>query len=531
MAVTAALTLSAASIAGISGTSRADGPLDPLAPVTSPLAPATAPVTQAANRSRRVATATQPVTQAAATTTKPVTQAAATATQPVTQAAATATKPVTQAAADRHPARHTGRRDRHQAGHAGRRDRDQAGHAGRRDNHQARHAGSRHRDQAGHAGGRDGDQAGHAGGRDRHQASHAGGRDRDQARDAGRRDCDEACRSRPTRRPPSLRRRPRASPPSRRRTPPRPPRSRSRAPSCALPRRRRPPRRRRAAARAARTTRHVEPGVRAHRRAGRLRQVRKAKHVHAATGGRAVAVPSPHSCRQRGRSAARGDHALAAGRRSRHFGRGFAPRRWMRQSSGSGSSNTALGLAALIGAGGVALLRARQLSAAAGIADIATLTALGHSASIVLGRVLPHARRAVARPPRHANASLTAARPRLRARSAAALQFGVGGVVSGAAEAAGGRSATVATVVPSGDTDDDRTPLVALLFALLGYHRRRARRDRTAPPGRSMRSAATASVQVPIAIAARARAACVVTGSAMGAAIDQARSTVATPRV
>jgi len=68
VAVTAALTLSAASIAGLSGTSRANGPLDSLAPVTAPLAPATAPVTQAAKPvTNAVATATQPVTQAAAT--------------------------------------------------------------------------------------------------------------------------------------------------------------------------------------------------------------------------------------------------------------------------------------------------------------------------------------------------------------------------------------------------------------------------------------------------------------------------------
>ena len=48
---------------------------------------------------------------------------------------------------------------------------------------------------------------------------------------------------------------------------------------------------------------------------------------------------------------------------------------------GSGSSSTGLGLAALIGAGGAALLRARALFGATGLDDTGTLTALAHSAS------------------------------------------------------------------------------------------------------------------------------------------------------
>jgi len=138
------------------------------------------------------------------------------------------------------------------------------------------------------------------------------------------------------------------------------------------------------------------------------------------------------------------------------------------QSSGNGPSNSVLGLAALIGAGGVALLRARQLSAAAGIGDISTLTALGHSASTFwAGSCLTLSSGGATSATM--NASLTAGTAGATP-SASALgsrtQFGVGGVVSGAADAAGGRfTQPIASVVPSGDTSDDRTPLVALLFA------------------------------------------------------------------
>ena len=103
-AVTAALALSATAVVSVSGTSHADGPLGSLPTVTQPVATAAQPVTQAVGSTttpvtQAVATTTKPVTQAVATTTKPVTQAVATTTKPVTQAVATTTKPVTQAVA------------------------------------------------------------------------------------------------------------------------------------------------------------------------------------------------------------------------------------------------------------------------------------------------------------------------------------------------------------------------------------------------------------------------------------------------
>jgi hypothetical protein len=48
---------------------------------------------------------------------------------------------------------------------------------------------------------------------------------------------------------------------------------------------------------------------------------------------------------------------------------------------GDRSGNSGLGIVALVGAGGAALLRMRQATTAAGIADAGTLTALGHSAA------------------------------------------------------------------------------------------------------------------------------------------------------
>ena len=135
------------------------------------------------------------------------------------------------------------------------------------------------------------------------------------------------------------------------------------------------------------------------------------------------------------------------------------------QSSGNGPSDSVLGLAALIGAGGVALLRARQLAGAAGIGDISTLTALGHSASTFwAGSCLTLTSGGATSAT--VNASLTSGATSSASALGSRAQFGVGGVVSGATDAAGGRfTQPIASVVPSGDSNDDRTPLVALLFA------------------------------------------------------------------
>jgi hypothetical protein len=134
------------------------------------------------------------------------------------------------------------------------------------------------------------------------------------------------------------------------------------------------------------------------------------------------------------------------------------------QPSGGGSSSSVLGLAALIGAGGVALLRARQLSVASGIGDVGTLTALGHSASTFwAGSCLTLGSGSATSAT--VNASLTAGAASQASALGSRDQFGVGGVVSGAADAVGGRlTQPVASIVPGNDGSDDRTGLVALLF-------------------------------------------------------------------
>ena len=131
-------------------------------------------------------------------------------------------------------------------------------------------------------------------------------------------------------------------------------------------------------------------------------------------------------------------------------------------SGGDSGSNSALGLAALIGAGGAALLRLRQSAAAAGLADAGTLTALGHSASVFwAGSCYPAGATS-------SSVSLKSSLGPASSPSALALggrsQFGVGGVVSGAADATGGRvaPATAAIVATPGD---DRTALVMVLLA------------------------------------------------------------------
>ena len=188
--------------------------------------------------------------------------------------------------------------------------------------------------------------------------------------------------------------------------------------------------------------------------------------MRAATGGRAVATPTPALLPAQPVAAARvitlSPPGLAAA--TPVLASASAPP-VDAQSSGNGPSNSVLGLAALIGAGGVALLRARQLSAAAGIGDITTLAALGHSASTFwAGSCLTLSSGGATSA--SMNASLTAGATPSASALGSRAQFGVGGVVSGATEAAGGRfTQPIASVVPSGDSNDDRTPLVALLFA------------------------------------------------------------------
>jgi hypothetical protein len=129
---------------------------------------------------------------------------------------------------------------------------------------------------------------------------------------------------------------------------------------------------------------------------------------------------------------------------------------------GGDSANSALGLAALLGAGGAALLRLRQSAAASGLSDGGTLAALGHSASVFwAGSCYPLGSTS-------ASASLT---PSLGAgmspgTSAAGgrSQFGVAGVVSDVSYVVGGSvPPSTATIVQAPGAD--RTGLVVLLFA------------------------------------------------------------------
>jgi hypothetical protein len=126
--------------------------------------------------------------------------------------------------------------------------------------------------------------------------------------------------------------------------------------------------------------------------------------------------------------------------------------------NGGGSSNTALGLAALIGAGGIALFRARLLASAAGIDDAGTLTALGHSAATFWAGSCYSVGSG------STTASLAAERISGAVRGDRA-RFGVGGVASGAANAAGGRIALPAAPLAGTAAGDDPTRIVAMLLA------------------------------------------------------------------
>jgi hypothetical protein len=118
----------------------------------------------------------------------------------------------------------------------------------------------------------------------------------------------------------------------------------------------------------------------------------------------------------------------------------------------------------LLGAGGLAALRARQLASAAGVGDAGTLTALGHSASTFwAGSCLPLGTGGSA-PVADASLVTSSSSSPLSVLGSRA-QFGVKGVVSGPLEAGGGRvTAPVAALARSGG-GSDRTGLVVALFA------------------------------------------------------------------
>ena len=128
-------------------------------------------------------------------------------------------------------------------------------------------------------------------------------------------------------------------------------------------------------------------------------------------------------CRTRGRSARRVTIALSplAGAIAASVASSPSPQVTSGTPSGGGSSsNTALGLAALVAAAGARSSSARQLAAAAGIADIGTLTALGHSASIFWAGSCVSLGTGNTATAATVNASLAADRSRPRMRSGAA---------------------------------------------------------------------------------------------------------------
>jgi hypothetical protein len=131
--------------------------------------------------------------------------------------------------------------------------------------------------------------------------------------------------------------------------------------------------------------------------------------------------------------------------------------------SGGDPSNDALGLMALLAAGGVAVLRARQLASAAGLDDIGTLTALGHSAfTFWAGSCVSLGTRTTA------GAASAALAPSEMSAPGAVLgsraQFAVEGELSAPFAAAGGRSRSAASLLEHAAARD-RTGLVAALLA------------------------------------------------------------------
>ena len=129
------------------------------------------------------------------------------------------------------------------------------------------------------------------------------------------------------------------------------------------------------------------------------------------------------------------------------------------------SESAALALATLIGAGGIALLRARHFAAAAGLQDAGTLTALGHSASTFWAGScvsLSSSGSTMASAPLTASSRPGAIPPGSTLGGRA--QYGVAGALSGVVDGVGGRvaPATSSVIRPGGS---DSTALVTLLFA------------------------------------------------------------------
>ena len=140
--------------------------------------------------------------------------------------------------------------------------------------------------------------------------------------------------------------------------------------------------------------------------------------------------------------------------------------------SQGGPLDGALGIVALVGAGGIALLRMRQLSGAMGLTDAGTLTALGHSAATFwAGSCYSLVGPASASTSAPMAASPFAATVVPGGAAGGRAQFGVAGVISrgaglsGVAPSSGVELPPVeAPPLPTGTSE--RTGLVALLLAV-----------------------------------------------------------------
>src|SRR4029077_1120722 len=175
---------------------------------------------------------------------------------------------------------------------------------------------------------------------------------------------------------------------------------------------------------------------------------RAARHVHAAAGGRALAAPSRTLPLPVSVVTPVALSPLAGAFAAQVVASAPSPQVTGTQSGGGSSSNTALGLAALLGAAGVAVLRARQLSVATGIAEIGTLTALGHSASTFWAGSCVSLGTGSTATAATVNGSLAADQLSPATAAGNRAQFGVRSALSGVGATAGGRAPQPVATIP-----------------------------------------------------------------------------------
>jgi hypothetical protein len=137
-------------------------------------------------------------------------------------------------------------------------------------------------------------------------------------------------------------------------------------------------------------------------------------------------------------------------------------------SGGDPSRDSAIGIVALVGAGGAALLRMRQAATAAGISDAGTLTALGHSAATFwAGSCTAVGGSSALAAPASASVGTAAAAPLAFTPGSTPgghSRSGVAGVLAAVEDGSGGRVAP-ATLGFGSAGEVDRTGIVTLLLA------------------------------------------------------------------